>query len=48
MVCSIFIASRIMSDWPFFTVSPTAAITFTTRPGMSAVRRASGRESAGS
>ena len=47
-VCSIFIASRIMSAWPFFTASPAFASSFTTRPGMSAVRRASGRESAGS
>ncbi len=44
MVCSIFIASRIMSAWPLATsASPSPAITFTTRPGMSAVEARIGK-----
>ena len=42
MVCSIFIASRMSSAWPFLTLSPAFAMSFTTRPGMRAVSRASG------
>ena len=38
MVCSIFMASSQISGWPAVTVSPTAAPTRTTDPGIGASR----------
>ncbi len=38
MVCSIFIASTTISGWPRFTLSPAAAMTRTTVPGMGEAR----------